>query len=711
MKNTYLQANLISPTRINVLLFTSIVLPNNPVFFLEKDDKVHIKLKTLRHISNAAVSIYELEMSEEFEYGHRYVVVLEGFVRFNVEVSESTKFPEFDEKFYYDGDDLGATYSKNETKFCLWAPLASEVRLKFEDKDGFHLRSMERTDKGVFRVTLKGDYLNARYHYLVTNSGVTSETNDPWGKGVSFNSEYSVVIDVEQIKKMRNIKPTTKINKMSEAIIYETSIRDFTEDKNTDIVNKGKYLGLCETNRKTLKGNPAGLDYLKLLGITHVQILPVMDFYGNDDRDSSKSYNWGYNPISFFALEGSYSTKPEDAMNRLIEFKTMVDTLHKNNLRVVMDVVYNHLYEYMYTSFEKVIPNYFYRRRPNGLPAIASGCGNDFASEKKMARKAIIDSLTYFTDIFDIDGYRFDLMGLMDIETINKGYELCKKIKNDVIFYGEGWNMGAELPFEKKACSENADKMPNIGFFNDLFRDTMRGGNFRDTITEKGFVGGRTDQENVVNYVMRGSTIDIPFAHRFKDYNQSLNYVECHDNNTLYDKLTFSNPDDDEATLLKRVKFANKLVILSFGMPFIHMGQEIGLSKSGLDNTYNVLKLNNMDWKLVDERFEMVNDLINSINLRKYFHTHFKLVDEKGIPNVLDVQYWDNGVVAFSTDKEKNIDGNKKIAVLVNPTLDTKTYELDDYYSVFISLKKGDVGTKMKNGILPPLSVQLLYLK
>lgn len=711
MKNTYLQANLVSLTRINVLLFTSIVLPNNPTFFLEKDDEKAVKLKINRHISNAAVSIYELDMAEPFEYGHRYAVVLEGFVRINVEVSESTEFSGFEDQFYYEEDDLGAIYTKNETRFNLWAPIASEVRLKIEEKDGFHLYNMKRTEKGVYRVALKGDYLNARYHYLVTNSGVVIESNDPWGTGASFNSEYSAVVDVEAIKKMKNIKPTTKFHNMSEAIIYETSIRDFTEDKNTDIVNKGKYLGLCEANRKTPKGNHAGLDYLKLLGVTHVQILPVMDFYGNDDRDSSKSYNWGYNPISFFALEGSYSTRPEDPMNRMIEFKTMVDTLHANDLRVVMDVVYNHLYEYIYTSFEKIVPHYFYRRRANGLPACASGCGNDFASEKKMARKAILESLTYFTDVFDIDGFRFDLMGLMDIETINKGYQLCKAIKDDVIFYGEGWNMGVELPHEKKACSDNADKMPNIGFFNDLFRDTMRGGNFKDTITEKGFIGGRTDRNNVVNYVLRGSAIDIPFAHRFKDYNQSLNYVECHDNNTLYDKLAFSNVEEDQDTLLKRVKFANKLLLFSFGMPFIHMGQEIGLSKSGLDNTYNVLKVNNMDWKLVDERFDMVTDLVNNIHLRKYIHKNFKLMDDKGQPTILDVQYWDNGVIAYSTDKSERIGDNKKIALLINPSLETRTYELDDYYSVFASPEKHLSAAKMKNGILPPLSVQVLYLK
>ena len=713
MKNTYLQANLVSFNRINVLLFTSVNLPNNPKFVLEKDGGEIVHTKIAHHTSSNSISIYDLIMDEEYQYGHSYVLYVEGFIRINVEVSQATEFPEFEDQFYYDGNDLGAIYSPKETKFALWAPLASSVELKIEENGEFHLYKMERTYKGVYRVNLKGDYLNARYHYLVTNSGVTNETNDIYCPGTSLNSEYSVVVDIDKIKKMPVFRPENKLPKPGSAIVYETCVRDFTEDKSTNIVNKGKFLGMTESGRKTVGGHPAGLDYLKLLGITHVQLLPISDFYGNDDLDNSKSYNWGYNPLSFFAIEGSYATNPKDAMNRLYEFRTLVDTLHKNNIRVIMDVVYNHVYEYMNSYFEKIVPNYYFRKRNNGLPSLASGCGNDFASEKKMARKIILDSLRYFTEVFDIDGFRFDLMGLMDIETVNKGYEICKALKNDTIFYGEGWNMGVELPFEKKACSENADKMKNIGFFNDLYRDTIKGANFRDRLSEKGFVGGNISQNDVVNYVLRGSTIDVPFGHRFSDYNQSVNYVECHDNNTLFDKLCVSNEDEDISLILRRVMFATELVLLSFGIAFIHMGQEIGLSKSGLDNTYNVLKVNNMNWKLVDERFEMVENFIRFVKIRKYFQEHFKLTDEKGDTEVLETQYWGNGVLCYSSEKRERIGGNQKVAVLINPTTDSKSYELDDYYSIFLDVtnKKRDDSLNMKNGILSPLTVLLLFKK
>ena len=711
MKNTYYQANLVSLNRINVLLFTSIPLPNNPVFYLEKDGGKEVKLKINRHISNGPVSIYELDMAENFVFGSAYVVVLEGFYRINVEVSEATEFPNFDKEFYYDGDDLGSIYSKEETKFAVWAPLASNVTLKIEQNGTFNYYRMDRTDKGVYRITLKGDLLNARYRYLVTNSGITAESNDPWGRGVSFNSEYSAVVDINVIKDIKHIKPTNKIERNSDAIVYEACIRDFTEDKHTDIVNKGKFLALTEDGRKTTGGHPAGIDYLKYLGITHLQILPVMDFYGNDDRDINKSYNWGYNPISFFAVEGSYSTNPEDPMNRLIEFKTMVEHLHKNNIRVVMDVVYNHLYEFMYTSFEKVVPHYFYRRRANGLQACASGCGDDFASEKPMARKAILESLRYFTEVFDIDGYRFDLMGLMDIDTVNEGFKICKSIKDDVIFYGEGWNMGIELPFDKKACAENADKMPGIGFFNDMYRDILRGGNFKDNITSKGYIGGNLENVRFIDYLLKGSTLDNPVKHRFLDSNQSLNYVECHDNNTLFDKLTFSNGYEDITTLLKRVEFANKMVVLSFGIAFIHMGQEVGLSKSGLDNTYNVLKVNNMNWKLVDERFDMVERLASLIFFRKKMLSYFpnKRFDELRL--AFKLQYWHNNMLAYYLDEEEKIDPYKKVVILLNPTLEQKTYELDDYYKLVVDVKSKGEAIMMKNGIIPPLGIQILYIK
>ena len=248
-------------------------------------------------------------------------------------------------------DDLGANYKKEETEFVLWAPVSEKVTLNLEQNDNtFKKYPLNKEDNGVFRLIVKGDLLNKKYFYTVINDDKEVNTNDPWGKGTSLNSQYSAVVDVDAIKNIKNITPKKKINSYLDAIIYELHIRDFTEDKHTDIVDKRHYLGLVEENRKTNGNHVAGLDYLKFLGITHVQLLPILDFYGPDDINPLRGYNWGYNPISYFALEGSFSHSPEIPQSRLVEFKTMVNALHKNNIRVILDVVYNHVYEYKNTS-------------------------------------------------------------------------------------------------------------------------------------------------------------------------------------------------------------------------------------------------------------------------------------------------------------------------------------------------------------------------
>ncbi len=708
-----LKAKLVSLRKIRALVFSSFNDGNSPKFILKRDDGAQETLKVVKYTSSPVMKFYELEMGQDFVFGHAYVLSLEGYPVVNIEVNEATTFKEFDSLFNYDGDDLGAIYNKKETSFNLWAPLASSVILKLEKEDNeFIYVPLKRTEKGVYRTVIKGDLLNKKYLYLVTNSGVTLSSLDPWGKGVSLNSEYSAVVDTTYIKNIKSIKPNNKLDNPVDYIIYETHIRDFTEDKSTDIVNKGKYLGMVEENRHTIGGNPAGLDYLQFLGITHLQILPVIDYLGVDDIDPSKGYNWGYNPISFFALEGSYSTHPEIPMNRLIEFKTMVNKLHSHNIRIIMDVVYNHIYEFMDSAFEKVVPNYFYRRRNNGQIAAASGCGDDVASEKYMVRKTIIESLKYFTEVFDIDGYRFDLMGLLDIKTINDSLKECQKIKKDIYFYGEGWNMGMELAFENKACSENADKLPEIGFFNDLYRDTLKGPHYHDQLTKKGYVGGNNELSDLAAYCFYGSTLNINHIARFKEANQSINYVECHDNCTLFDKLIRSNSNEDESTILKRVMLANSLIMNSYGVPLFHMGQEIGQSKSELDNTYKTPTINNMNWALVDERFEMASQFHLLANLRKTkLHHIFSYYTQEDIKNIFTYDKWWNGVLCFYSDKQEYIAPYKKIIFLVNPSNQSLTYDLDDYYSLLSFDDKISEQTHIKSGMIAPLTAQGLFLK
>ena len=610
----------------------------------------------------------------------------------------------------YLGDDLGANYHKKYTEFVLWAPISSKVTLNLETKQEkvFNKYEMIPEENGVFRLSIKGDFLNRKYYYTVINDGEEINTNDPWGKGTSLNSQYSAVVDIEEVKKLKNITPKTPINSYLDAIIYELHIRDFTEDKHTNIQDKRHYLGLVEPHRKTQKGHPAGLDYLKYLGITHVQIQPIFDFFGPDDINPLRGYNWGYNPISYFALEGSFSKSPQIPMSRLLEFKKMVNELHKNDIRVIIDVVYNHVYEYKDTSWQKLVPDYFFRFLLNGKISESSGCGNDFASEKPMARKMILDSIKYLFEVYDIDGLRFDLMGITDYDTINMAYEEVKKIKPDAIFYGEGWNMPTALDEKLRASADNADKMPNIGFFNDTFRDIIKGHTF--DLKEKGYSSGDLSRLDEVEYVMKASVVNSPYKHRFLYPHQSINYVECHDNHTLFDKLVVSNNDEDDDTLLERIKFANSVVMFSFGVPFFHMGQEIGQSKFGLGNSYNVIKVNNMSWKLLDERFDMASYFHLIALLRKDNLSFLKIDNPSDVATLFKFRHWGNDILCLYAENREEIKPYKRLIILYNPTNENKQYELNDYYA-FISVRNAKKGISyIKNGIISACSAQILGL-
>ena len=704
---SFIKANLISKKRIDVVVFTNMGKPDNLFFKVFKND-VQIPTKIIRQTSVSDTYLYSLERLEEFEYGKSYSLLMTDFPTISVDVSGAVNLADFDDEFYYDGDDLGAIYTKKCTKFAVWAPIATEVILKLENgKNGFDFIKMERTEKGVYRVSIDGDLLNKKYHYLVTNSGVTRESNDPYGKGVSLNSEYSAVVDFESLLKQNRFVPETKIDNYVDAIIYETNVRDFTEDKNTDIKEKGKYLGFVEEGRKTVGGNPAGIDYLKYLGITHVQLNPIFDFDNVKDDNVAVSYNWGYDPLSYFALEGSYATDAVNPSSRMKEFSFMVEQLHKNNLRLIVDVVYNHVFEYATSYYEKIVPNYYFRRRKTGQIARASGCGNDVASERKMVRKLIIDSTKYIVKYYNIDGFRFDLMGLIDIDTINQLVKECKAIKKDLMFYGEGWNMGYELPLEKKACSDNCNAIPNMAFFNDSYRDIIKGPTSRDRIRQKGYINGDISYSRGMDYAINGAVKNILYRQKFSDANQSINYAECHDNHTLFDKLLESNYEESQETLLRRVALCNEVILFSIGIPFFHMGQEIGLSKEGLDNTYNVVKINNMRWDLVDERFEMVKNFKTKVELRKMF-AFTKIHSFKEVENVFKIEHWDNGVYCVVIPNETFSQPYKELVILINAINQDFTFEFDNEYRLIQSINDTN-NPVVKNGIISNISLAIYY--
>jgi len=542
---------------------------------------------------------------------------------------------------------------------------------------------MLREEKGIYALTLEGDYENAKYRFQVTNSGLTLLVTDPYAKASTANGRDSVVIDFSKIKIDQNDDKVPFIKQYVDSIIYELHVRDFTIDSSTNIKNKGKFLGLVEEGRKTKGGNPCGLDYLKELNITSVQLLPIYDYKTVDELHPDTTYNWGYDPAQFFVPEGSYATDPNDGYSRIIECKQMISEFHKSGIKVNMDVVYNHVYSYDRSVFEGIVPNYYFRKQRNGLLSVASGCGNELDTERPMVRKLIVDSCIHWIKEYGVDGFRFDLMGLIDIETINIIYEKAKLLKNDFMIYGEGWNMPSSLEESKRATILNNYKLPNIAFFNDSFRDIVRGPNGFGKSKEPGYLLGNTEYKEGFKFVLLGSCINYCFPARFLSANQSLNYVECHDNETLFDKIKLCLPDLKENEILKIINSINGTIAISFGIPFYHAGQEIGLTKFGLDNTYNKGdKYNKFDWNLLDKRYSMFLYLKSMLEFRKSI---CKAADKKMIGDHNMFINYENGVLGFELNKLITTDDSEYLFVF-NPTNKDTSLSLENYYQIIIAL-------------------------
>ena len=683
-----INAELISKNTIAVMYYGESHDINDVHFSIEMDG-VTSPLKIVRSSRSDKLFRIELLSEKDIILGNLNIVKCNDGESRGLDYRTYVTSKEFDELYTPFDKEFGAKYTKEETTFTLWSPMSEKVYLKLEKgENNFVLLPMAKGKKGVYKVSVKGDLFNKKYSYMIHQNEVTKEIRDPYGKGMSLNSKYSAVVDVSSLETIKNIKPTTKIESATDAVIYELDIRDFTEnDKDND--QPGTYLGLINK-----------IDYLKKLGVTHVQILPVHDFFGVDDTVKD-NYNWGYNPISYFSLEGSYSNYPEDPLARLLEFKTMVEELHKNDIRVIMDVVYNHIYEYQNSDFHKNVPNYYFRRLGKRISE-GSGCGNDIASERTMVRKHILDSIRYAVEVFDIDGFRFDLLGLIDLKTSQEIVKLVKELKSDALLYGEGWDMVTGIPKDMKTCSDNSHQIPEMGFFNDQFRDVIKGSTFNRY--EKGFIFNTYYSDDLNNVLCA-----CMLKHRYDNIAQSINYVECHDNQTIFDKISYF--DDSEEINLRRVKFANALTVLSLGVPFIHMGQEIGMSKCMLDNTYNVPKVNNMDWQLVEERDDMVRYLSDLIKLRK----QMGLYKVKSLSELEDLhlKYLENGLLLLEIKDPKLLfDGHTEALIVINPTEDTKTMEFEDYCMVYFGANgftKKD--SYSKNFISPGLSAELVIIK
>ena len=477
---------------------------------------------------------------------------------------------EFENAYTYLGHDLGAFWTESQTVFRLWAPTAREVTLLLY-RDGLGgepltSQQLHPEKNGTWIARRMGNLKGLYYTYLVNVDGQAKEACDPYAKAVGVNGQRAMVIDLQETNPAGWAEDRSPFRGkgITDAVLYELHIRDLSMHRSSHIQNKGKYLGLAETGTHTRGGHPTGLDYFRELGMTHIHLLPVFDYGFTDEASPQPQYNWGYDPVNFNVPEGSYATDPFDGACRVRELKQTVKAIHDAGLSVVMDVVYNHVYDRDGFCFNQIVPGYFSRGTSNG-----SCCGNDTASERSMVRKYIVDSVNYWADEYHIDGFRFDLMGLLDIATVNQIVQTVKSRHPHVIFYGEGWQMNTSpvRPGTELATQYLSSLTPGVSFFSDTCRDLLRGSIFDSRAP--GFVSGAICDKNTLNACFLG------LPHWACQPEQSVNYVSCHDDYTLFDRLSLVNPDAPRQTLIRQNRLAAAFVFLSQGVPFLQAGEVI----------------------------------------------------------------------------------------------------------------------------------------
>jgi len=608
--------------------------------------------------------------------GVKYRLMIRGFITFSYSfdvvdsheletlllLGKVTRTERFDEQFYDLSVKLGMSYEKEQTIFRVWSPTAKRVAVVLY-QDRRHEYEMKSNLSGVWEVTISADLDRVRYRYVIAQNYEVREVIDPYGIASSENGTYSAVVDMAKtVSIIPELRP--KLKQATDAIIYEVSVRDFTIHQTAKVNHRGKYLGLAE------------LDYLKGLGVTHIQLLPIFDFEGVDELDPEASYNWGYNPSQYNVPEGSYATDPTDPYRRINELKTLINALHEQGLGVIMDVVYNHVYERKTHPFDGIVPTYYFRYDGNGVATNGSGCGNDVASERRMVRKFIVDSVKFWLEEYGLDGFRFDLMGLHDIETMNEVRKACDMISPEILLYGEGWNIPTELPEERRATLYNAHLLPRISHFNDSFRDVIKGSTFDHW--ERGFALGNMDLMDKAMHVLAGSSgRTVGESFKFFDPVQSINYVECHDNHTFWDRAKISNADESDEVLRKRQLIATAMVIFAQGIPFLHGGQEFFRTKNGVENSYQDSdEINAIDWDYA-KFYESETDLVRGYLKIRKAHGAFRFRTSMLVKKHLELTNHDGTVIEYALKDVGAYGAYNDIHVFFNMKLDAVTISRD----------------------------------
>ena len=581
-------------------------------------------------------------MKRNFKAGLVLTAALAGAVSVQAQSSNLPRYMESEFAAWpaYNGSDLELSVDASGTHFTLWSPKAESAEVLIYDTDRntapVETLPMKHGENGTWRASVPAKLYGKFYTFRVTVDGrQLAETPGVWAKAVGTNGERAAIIDFAATDPAGwSDDKGPELKNITDAVLYEMHHRDFSVHPSSGIVHKGKFLALTEPQTRSTLGDATGIDHLKELGVTHVHILPSYDYNSVDESNlPSNQYNWGYDPFNYNAPEGSYSTDPADPAVRVREMKKMVKALHDAGIGVVMDVVYNHTANNDDSNFSLTAPGYYYRHRPDGSYSDASGCGNETASERKQMRDFIVNSVKYWAKEYHIDGFRFDLMAIHDIETMNEVAAELKKINPSIFVYGEGWTAGdSPLPAEQRALKENVDKMTGIAVFSDDIRDAVKG-HYSDA-RDRGFATGKPGNEETVKIGIVAST-----AHPQVDYSKGnnskfayagapteiINYVSCHDDLTLTDKLAASMPGSSEADRQRAARLAQTIVFTSQGTPFMFAGEEVFRDKKGVHNSYKSPdSVNAIDWTLKNKNADQFNYYRELIKLRKA-HPAFRM--------------------------------------------------------------------------------------
>ena len=689
----FLSSKLDNVDRINIALSVPLILQENSVdqgFVISDGVKTYpIRRLLFAEFLSKSSSRMEVFMQEPLDLGKSYTISHPNYGTSNIIFNKVFASDAFEETYHFDGE-LGALYTPTKTEFRLWAPTANSVDLNLFDSghesEAEQILPMSKTlGAGTWSVIVEGDLDKTYFTYTVNVNGIENEAVDPYARAVGDNGIRGMVVDLSKTNPEGWDSYTRPSNiPFTDAIIYELHVRDLSVSPDSGITNKGKYLAFTEKGTKSPSGVATGLDHLIEMGITHLHLLPVFDFRSIDETKlENNRFNWGYDPQHFNVPEGSYSTDPYHGEVRINEFKQMVKSLHEADIRVVMDVVYNHTGASADSDFSKIAPFYYYRFNENGSFSNGSGTGNETASERSMVRKHFIDSVVYWATEYNIDGFRFDLMALHDIETMNMIRAALDEVNPNILIYGEGWTGGTTpLAESQQALKMNASQLDRIAVFSDDMRDGLKGSVFVDT--DKGFVNGKLKLENTIRFGIVASTqhpdvnsSDILYSTQFwaKEPHHTINYNEAHDNLTLYDKLMVTNPEATQDEIASMHRLANAVVLTSQGIPFIHAGSEWMRTKFGDHNSYQSPdSINQLVWEDKNTNMSHVEYVKGLINLRKN-HAAFRMPTADLIREHLNFFESPANTIAYSITNAPD-ETWENITVLINGNEEATSFEL-----------------------------------